>query len=198
MSSQSEKQAGIGQVYAEALHQLAESRGIADDVLEELGWLAGQIAEQPELERFVSSPLIDAGDRATSLDKMFRGKLSDTTVDGLQVINRKGRLALLPAIAKAYADRHRTLRGMVDVEVVTATEVSAATRERIAQALRDYTGSEPDLTIRVDPSLIGGIVLRVGDEKADASVKSKIEIVRRLLEDRSAREIHKSHGLVQS
>ena len=198
MSSQAEKLAGIAQVYAQALHQLAESRGMADDVLEELRWLAGQIAEQPGLEHFVSSPLIDGGDRAKSLDKMFRGKLSDITVDSLQVINRKGRLAAVPAIATAFADRHRKHRGQVDVEVVTATEVSEETKTRIVQALRDYTGSEPDLTLRVDPSLIGGIVLRVGDEKADASVKSKIEIVRRLLEDRSAREIHKSRGLVQA
>ncbi|MDA8019930.1 MAG: ATP synthase F1 subunit delta [Thermoanaerobaculia bacterium] len=194
--SRTEKDSGVAQVYAEALHQLAVARGVADDVREELRWLAGQIDEQPELDRFVSSPLIDVGDRAESLDTMFRGKLSDTTVDGLQVINRKGRLAILPAIAAAYADRHRELRGKVDVEVVTATAVSDATRGRIAEALREYTGSEPDLTLRVDPSLIGGIVLRVGDEKADASVKSKIEIVRRLLEDRAAREIHKSHGLV--
>ena len=197
MSSQSEKQAGIAQVYAEALHELAESNGTADDVLEELRWLVGQIAENPELERFVSSPLIDGGDRSKSLDKMFRGKLSDIMVNGLQVINRKGRLAVLPAIATAYADHHRELRGKVDVEVVTATEVSAATKERIVKALRNYTGSEPDMTLRVDPSLIGGIVIRVGDEKADASVKNKILTVRRLLEERSAREIHKSHGLVQ-
>lgn len=198
MSSQTEKQSGVALVYAEALHDLAEARGASDEVLEELRWLASQIEEQPELERFFTSPLIDAGDRAKSLDKMFRGKLSDTTVDGLQVINRKGRLGILPAIARAYADRHRALRGMVDVEVVTATEVSGATRDRIAEAMRKYTGSEPDLTLRVDPSLIGGIVLRVGDRKADASVKSKIETVRRLLEDRSAREIHKSRGLVQA
>lgn len=198
MSSQTEKQSGVALVYAEALHQLAEARGASDEVLDELRWIASQIEEQPALQRFVESPMIDTGDRAGSLDRMFRGKLSDTTVDGLQVINRKGRLAALPQIARAYADRHRELRGKVDVEVVTAIEVSEATKERIAQALRDYTGSEPDMTLRVDPSLIGGIVLRLGDEKADASVKSKIQIVRRLLEDRSAREIHKSHGLVQS
>jgi F-type H+-transporting ATPase subunit delta len=197
MSANQDKQSGVAVVYAEALHQLAEARGVADEVLEELRWLADQIGEKPDLARFVSSPMIDAKERAASLDKMLRGKLSDTTVDGLQVINRKGRLAILPAIALAYADRHRDVRGMVDVEVVTAKAVSDGTKDRIRQALRTYTGSEPDLTIRVDPSLIGGIVIRVGDEKADASVKHKILTVRRLLEERSAREIHKSHGLVQ-
>lgn len=197
MSANQDKQSGVAVVYAEALHQLAEARGVADEVLGELRWLADQIGEKPDLARFVSSPMIDAKERAASLDKMLRGKLSDTTVDGLQVINRKGRLAILPAIALAYADRHRDVRGMVDVEVVTAKAVSDGTKDRIRQALRTYTGSEPDLTIRVDPSLIGGIVIRVGDEKADASVKHKILTVRRLLEERSAREIHKSHGLVQ-
>jgi F-type H+-transporting ATPase subunit delta len=197
MSANHDKQSGVAVVYAEALHQLAEARGAADEVLGELRWLADQIGEKPDFERFVSSPMIDAKERAASLDKMLRGKLSDTTVDGLQVINRKGRLGLLPEIALAFAERHREVRGMVDIEVVTATAVSDATTDRIRKALRTYTGSEPDLTIRVDPSLVGGIVIRVGDEKADASVKHKILTVRRLLEERSAREIHKSHGLVQ-
>lgn len=196
MSAKHEKQIAVARVYAEALHRLAEARGQAEELLAELRWLSDQIAERPELEHFASSPLIDAGDRAASLEKMFRGRLQDVTVDGLQVINRKGRLDILPAIAEAYAARHRELRGQVDVEVVTARAIGDATRERIRKALADYTGREPDMTETVDPSLIGGIVLRVGDQKADASVRSKILTVRRLLQERSAREIHKSRGLV--
>lgn len=197
MSKVSEKNVAVAQVYAQAILDLAEERRSSDDVLDELRWLAGEIENRPDLANFVSSPLVDVHERAASLDRMFRGKLSDVVVDGLQVMNRKGRLELLPTIAAVYRSLYRELRHQVDVEVVTATDIGEETKAKIRRTLAAYTDREPDFQVRVDPSLIGGIVIRIGDEKADASVKSKIEVVRHLLEERSAKEIHRSRGLVQ-
>lgn len=197
MSRVSEKNVEVARVYAQAILDLAEERQSSDEVLDELRWLAGEVEKRPELANFFTSPLVDVHERAASLDRMFRGKLTDVVVDGLQVMNRKGRLELVPGVAAVYRSLYRELREQVDVEVVTAVAIGDETKDKIRSTLAAYTDREPDFTVRVDESLIGGIVIRIGDEKADASVKSKIEIVQHLLEERSAKEIHRSRGLVE-
>ncbi len=189
MAKVNDKELAVARVYSRAMLDLAESKGQADEVLDELRWLAGQADQNEGLLHFLSSPMIDPEQRAESIDKMFRGKLSDVLVDSLQVVNRKGRLGLLPTIAETYRQDHRDLRGRVDVYVETAVPLSEALRERLRSTVSKYVGGEPSLHENVDESLIGGIVLRIGDEKVDASVKNEVRKYRSLLLDLAEREI---------
>ena len=189
MTRVNDKEIAIARVYSRALLSLAESKGQADEVLEELRWLRRHAAEDESFGNFISSPTIDEDARAGSLEKMFRGRLSDVVVDALQVINRKGRMALLPAVTEAYRQDHRDLRGRVDVHVTTAMALDDAVKSRLKEAAANYSGRQPILHEEVDPSLVGGIVLRIGDEKVDASVKNEVHRYQKLLLDLAAREI---------
>jgi len=187
----------IGRVYAKALLGLAErmGEGGAEALGEELAGLASLLAESPALGRYLSDPFVDPEKRRRLLEATLRGRVSDLLVDGLQVVNRKGRLALLPELAEAYRRMLAELRGEVEVEVATAVPLSAEQREALRVAAAHHTGKRARLIESVDESLLGGMVVRVGDRKIDNSVIKDLRRLSRLLAERGSREIlsGKSH-----
>ncbi|MEM6794238.1 MAG: ATP synthase F1 subunit delta [Acidobacteriota bacterium] len=189
MAKINDEDIAVARVYSRALLALAEEGGKAEEALEELAWLAEYASSDESFRHFVSSPMVDEEARASSIEKMFRGRLSDLLVDTLQVVNAKGRLSLLPAIAETYRQDHQDLRGHVDVQVATAVPLTDEIRARVVETVERFSGRQPALQEVVDPSLIGGIVLRVGDKKIDASVKNEVNKYRKLLLDLADREI---------
>jgi F-type H+-transporting ATPase subunit delta len=191
-------QGGVPQVYAEALLAVAEEQGIADEVLDELNALAGLAVENRELETFLASPLVESEVRTRTLEKLLRGRASDLLVDALQVINRKGRLELLPEIAAAYRQEHRRLRGRVQVFVTSAVPLSDALRARLREAAARFAGKAPELFESVDPELLGGMVVRVGDERIDSSIRTRLRDLGRALFRRASLEVQSGSRYVES
>ncbi len=189
MANVNEKEIAIAKVYSQAIFEVSSGRGTTAEVLGEIALLGKLAGESREFANFLSSPMVDEKDRAKAIDKMFRGRLSDVVVDALQVINHKGRLSLLPAIAEQYRQLLRDRDRRVDVLVATAVPLGEKLREEIRAAVARFTGLEPDLHEKVDPSLIGGVVLEVGDRKVDGSVLFEISKYRQRFADRAAREI---------
>jgi F-type H+-transporting ATPase subunit delta len=189
MAKVNEKEVAVARVYSQALFDVASGRGTTAEVLEELAGLGKLATEDRHFADFLSSPMIDAKDRRAAIDKMFRGRLSDVVVDGLQVVNRKGRLYLLPAIAEQFRQLLRDRDQRVDVLVWTAVPLSEALRAEIRKVVGSFTGRHPDLHEKVDPNLIGGLVLEFGDRKVDGSVLFEISKYRQRFADRAAREI---------
>jgi F-type H+-transporting ATPase subunit delta len=194
-STMNDTQLAVAGVYSRALLELARETGAEDALLEELAGLAGYLAGHPEVADFFASPLVDAAARRETVEKTFRGRASDLLVDGLQVLNRKGRLDLLPAVAEAYRRQHRELKGIVDVQVRTAVPLSPALRDRLAAAARRFTGREPHLVEEVQPGLLGGLVIQVGDQKIDASIASQLHEISRRLDERGSQEIYRGGTL---
>jgi F-type H+-transporting ATPase subunit delta len=191
MASVDERNLGLGRLYARAILDLAEEQGQADELLEELTGLAGYLEDHPELEVFFASPLVEEDARAATIEKVFRRRASDLLADALQVINRKGRLGALRAIAEAYRQELRDRRGMVDVTVRTAVPLSEALRARLSESLAGFTGKKPTLIEKVDPAVIGGMVVEVAGTKIDTSVASRLKDLGAALERRASEEIHR-------
>ncbi len=192
MPKADDKEMAVAQVYSRAMHDLAIAKGEADSLAEELDELAGLIEADANFATFLSSPLIDIEERGQAVEKLFRGKASDLLVDALRVINRKGRLGLLEAIAEAYHLQFQEHLGRVDVHVSSAVPLEAGLRARLVGAIEKHSGKQPELIETVDESLIGGMVLRIADEKIDASVAREIERLRQALRERAEHEIHSS------
>lgn len=190
MANVDNRDLAVGRLYAEAMLALAEESGQSDALLEELKDLVGSLDQNPKLEHFLASPLVDEEGRARVIEELFRGRTSDLLVDSLQVINRKGRLAQIRAIAEAYRRAHRDLRGWVDVHVRTAVPLSAGLRARLGDSIAAFTGRKPALFEKVDPALIGGMVVEVEGKKIDASVASRLRDLSETLLARASREIH--------
>ena len=184
-----DKQLAIASVYARSILELAERQGVTDSLIAEFEELSSSLAGNEELTDFFSSPLIDGKQRGASLEKMFRGKASDLLVDSLQVINRKGRLEMLTTIVTALHQERQALRGEMDVEVATAVPLTEALRARLQQAVDRFTGKKSCLIEVVDPQLLGGMMLRLRDQKIDSSVARELEKMNETLATRTSREI---------
>jgi F-type H+-transporting ATPase subunit delta len=178
------RELAVARVYARSLLALSEEDGIADQVQAELGGLAAQVATHAEISAFLASPLVGETHRAEALEAMFRGRLSDLLLDTLQVMNGKGRAGLLPALAAAFAEELDRLRGRVDVAVTTAIPLSDEFRERVRSVVAERSGKQPRLSESVDPEILGGMVLRIGDRKFDASVATQLRRMDQRLRDR--------------
>lgn len=174
----------VARVYARSLLALAEEDGISDGVQPELAGLAAEVEGHPELAAFLASPLVGERHRAEALEAMFRGRLADLVLDTLQVMNGKGRLGLLRALALAFQEELDRLRGRVDVAVTTAIPLSDELRERVRSVVAERSGKQPRLVESVDPEILGGIVLRIGDRKLDASVANELRHMDQRLRDR--------------
>jgi len=189
MAKVNDKEVAVARVYADSMIRMAEASGEADSLLEELVALAELVRKEPALESFVTSPTIDSGMRAGSIERLFRGKTSDLLVDSLQVINRKLRLGLLIPIVEQYRLAHQRLRNLVDVRVTSAIPLTDDLRARVERFAGERTGKRPQLTTSVDPTLLGGIVIRIGDQKFDASVSARLAGIRDSLMERASKEI---------
>lgn len=192
MASAQGRDPGVAKVYAKAMLSLAAENGRAEELLEELAELGRALDGDPELAAFLASPLVGERARAEVLERIFRGRASDLLVDALEVVNRKGRLWLLPAIVEAYRGEYRELRGLVDARVTTAVPLGAAQRSDLRAAIARFTGKQPELIERVDPSILGGLVVEVAGEKIDSSLAARLHDVEAALEQRAAQELH--HG----
>ena len=198
MANVDEREREVGRLYAEAILHVAEEQGQAEELLEELNGLVEYLDKNPEFERFLASPLIEEEPHAQVIEDAFRGKASDLLVDSLLVVNRKGRLSAVRAIAVAYRAALRDLRGWMDVHVRTAVPLTGALRARLTEALAATTSRKPSLVEHVDPAVIGGLVIQIEGRKIDASLASRLHHLSEALLARASREIHSGKAYVES
>lgn len=196
MANVDEREREVGRLYAEAILHVAEEQGQAEALESELDELVKALDGNPALERFFASPLVEEEPHAQAIEKAFRGKASDLLVDSLQVINRKGRLGSLRAIATEYRSALRALRGWMDVHVRTAVPLTDALRARLTAALAASTSRKPSLIEHVDPAVMGGLVIEIEGRKIDASLASRLHDLSGALLARASREIHSGRAYV--
>lgn len=198
MANVTDKEIAVARVYSDALLQLAESKGEADDLLAELLELVRYLDRDSAFENFLSSPRIDVQAREKTIEKIFRNRVSDLLVDALQVLNRKERLALLRAVVETYRLAHEELRGRIDVHVTTAVPLSEKMRERLAEVASRHAGKHAELVETVDETILGGMVVRIGDEKFDSSVAARLKTLGVALAERASQEVHSDKSYVMA
>jgi len=185
-----ERQLAVARVYAQALLGLADRQGEVDEILEQLEQLSFLMDGAPALEEFFGTPLVREETRKVALENLFRGRMLDLLVDTLQVMNRKGRLGLIRALVVAYREEYKELKGRVDVRVTTAVPLSDSLRRDLEVATSEVTGKEAQLVEKVDQSILGGMILRIGDRKIDTSIAKEIRKLSEQMLERASRELH--------
>ena len=180
----------VARTYAQALLDAAEKRGQAAQVLEELDSLVNDVfPAAPQLEGFLASRAISRKRKPPVIRSAFQGRASDIFLNFLLVLNDHERLDLLRPILSVYRRLHEERTGHVRVRVKSAAELPDDQRQRLEQELRAAFRREPILETRVDPDLLGGLVVQVGDWVYDDSVRSRLADLRNQLMERSSHEI---------
>ena len=180
----------VARVYAEALLKAAEKQGQVEDVLDELATLVGEVfRKDPQFEEFLASGAIGRDRKAQVIRGVFEHRASSVFFNFLMVLNNHDRLGLLRPIRAAYQELYDERARRIRVVVRTAVPLPDDQRARLQQELHDTFHLEPVLETRVDPDLLGGMVVRVGDWLYDASVRTQIENLRNQLIARSSYEI---------
>jgi F-type H+-transporting ATPase subunit delta len=180
----------IARVYAEALLDAAQARHAAAEVLEELEVLLRDVAGQdPLLGAFFMGGTIGRAARRQAIERAFGGRVSDLFLDFLLVLNDHERLELLRPIRAAYVDLLNQRMGQVRVLVRSAVPLDDAHLGRLVVQLKHMTGREPVLEVAVDPALLGGMIVRVGDYLYDTTVKTRLEKIKNQLLERSSHAI---------
>jgi len=152
-------------------------------------FLADVLDPFPKLEEILASPLVSHEEKMGILDRALGSQASKELLSFLKVISCHGRLDSLRAIHRQARDLHNRMHGQIPVRVATAIPLSAELARRIADQLRTLVDGEPTLEQVVDPDLIGGIVVRVGDTVYDGSIATQLETLRQQMIKRSGHEI---------
>ena len=185
----SEQEVAIARIYAKAALGLANKGDEATELLAELQEFIRLLNTEAVFEEYLASPLVGSAERKTSLENSFRGKMSDLLLDTLQVMNRKGRAGLVRAFAVAYREEIDDLKQVVGVRVRSAQPLTEKLREGLRAAVSSFSGKTAQLQEEIDESLLGGLVLHVGDRKIDTSLVTELGAISARLSDRASREI---------
>ena len=159
--------------YTQALLDLALEQKNLDAIKDDMMVVTQICAESRDLELMLQSPIIKADKKSAVLNGVFGKNVSDLSMGFITLITQKGREAIIPAIANAFLALYKEHKGIVQADITTAVELSKEQRESLKKTLAGL-GNEIEINEIVDPSIIGGLKINVGDQRVDASVQRKL------------------------
>ncbi len=185
--------ARVAAVYAKALLGATEKTGNTGELLEELTSLVEDVfPEIPKFSDVLGSPRVTHEEKVTLLDKAFGGKMTPQLLNFLKVVSSHGRLDCLAEIAHASRKLYNQQRGVKEIKVTTAEELSPEMREELRGQLAERFGGEVELHAVVDASLIGGMIIRVGDTVYDGSILNRLNRLRTGALQKATQQIRQS------
>lgn len=170
--------------YANALFELARAEGVLERVEDELFAVGQAVEKSAELRSTLTDPELTMDRKQAIIDDLIGGRTSSLTIGIVQLIVGQGRAGDLPAIARAMLETSASSRDRALAEVRSAVRLDDQTVERLQTALAKATGKQIEVKVVVDPSIIGGVVARVGDTVIDGSISRRVESVRQAVNTR--------------
>jgi len=176
LASETTGVSGLAERYAAALFDLADERRILDEVASDLRQLRAMVQASPDLLRLIRSPILSREEQSKGVRVLAEhAGLSPLVRDFLAVVARNRRLFAVPAMIEAFLAELAARRGEVTAEVTAAQPLSEAQLAALNEQLRRSIGSRVSVDVRVDPALIGGLVVKLGSRMVDGSIKSKLQ-----------------------
>jgi ATP synthase F1 delta subunit len=168
----------IAEVYARALFEVASEREVLDEVHEQLGQFADALGENRTLMQFFFSPYFSSEEKKTALGRAIEGA-NPAFMNFLQALIERHRMPVIFRIRDRFEQMWEEARKLLPVEVTSAIELDDAIIRSIGERVGEQTGRKVELSSRVDPEILGGIVLRVGNFILDASIVNRLEQLRK-------------------
>ena len=164
----------IARPYAEAVFRLAKDKGALAPWSEKLALLSA-IAQDPQMQNCIGNPGLTIGNKADLVTTLCGAKADGDATNLIQVLAENERLSVLPQIAALFESLKSVEEGIKDADVFTAFPLDAAQQQKLVADLEVRFASKLKVTVNLDPSLIGGVKVVVGDQVLDLSVRAKLE-----------------------
>jgi F-type H+-transporting ATPase subunit delta len=175
---------GIAQRYASAVFGLAIETSALDAVENDVDALAAALDESADLRDLISNPVYSREQQSAAISAVANKMgLSATVANTLALMASKRRLFVLPQLVTALREKIAAHKGEVTAEVVSATELTQAQKDKLAEALKESVGKTVKVNAAVDETLIGGLVVKVGSKMIDTSIRSKLSALQNAMKE---------------
>lgn len=183
-----DKAVRVGQTYAQAVFELAEQSQLVDVLKNDLDIFANLTAQSKEFETFVVSPVFYEEHKKQLIGNVFSGKLNELTINLLMVVIEHNRMKFLSQIIERYNELWEEYHGCHRVKVMVSRTMDKTEIEKLTGSIADAIGGQVRLEMIVNPSIIGGIIIRYGDKLIDNSIRNRLRLVVKEITKR--RELH--------
>ena len=168
----------IAEVYGRSLFEVASEHDATDEIREELGAFADALNDNRDLAVFFFSPYFSTQEKKNALDNLLDGA-STTFVNFLELLIEKHRMPAIFRIRRSYNALWEQVHQILPVQIATAIALDKGVARGLGEQIEKSTGQKIELTETVDPEILGGIVLRVGNSILDASIRNRLENLRK-------------------
>jgi F-type H+-transporting ATPase subunit delta len=171
---------GMAGRYAQALFDLAQERGATDQVAADLSAFSALVAESTDLQRFIKSPVFTAEEQVRALTAVLsRTEIAGIAGNFLKLVAAKRRLFAIADMIRDFNKLNDFAKGLARAEVTVAQPLKDSHVAALKTALAELTGGQSvEMTFKVDPSIIGGLIVKLGSRMVDGSLKTKLNSIR--------------------
>ena len=166
--------------YASSLLDLALEQKKEDAVASDMEMLLKTIDESHDFEVFLSSPVIDASKKVDVITSIFKGKVDELSLNFLTLIAKKRREGVIAMIAQEYINQFKAHKNILVADVISAAKIDAKIESSLKEKIKVIHNGEIEMRNQVDPELIGGFILRIGDQQVDASIARKLNDLKKV------------------
>jgi F-type H+-transporting ATPase subunit delta len=160
--------------YAKSLIDLAQEKKVLEEVNKDMEFFVHTIKANPQLNAVLANPIIYHDKKVKILDGIFSGKVDKLTIEFFKLMVNKSRAEIIYPAAQEFVSQYDVIKNITTATVTSATELSEANKKTIIAEIHEATGGTVKLKTKVDPELIGGFVLTVGDRQVDTSISSSL------------------------
>lgn len=171
--------------YAKSLIELAAEKGVLEQVHEDMKMFTSVVSQNRAFQLLMRNPIVKSDKKLAVINGVFKGKVQEMTLAFFNIVARKNRESILEFVATEFEKQYNVMKGIQRASVTSAAPLSPALRQQLGEKLANETGKTIQLEEIIDPSLIGGFVLRVGDRQIDSSVKHSLRKLKNNFKDNS-------------
>jgi F-type H+-transporting ATPase subunit delta len=161
--------------YAKSLIDLAEEKNTLEAVKQDMSFFVQTLKQNTQLQAVLRNPIISHDKKRNILQAVFTGRVDASTDAFFKIMVNKGRAEILYATAQEFVNQYDIKKGVVKATVISAAPLSEANKQLIADEVKSMGGNAVQLQTKIDPALIGGFVLTVGDRQIDTSVATSLQ-----------------------
>ena len=184
MAAQDPSVSGVSGRYATALFELARDEKSVDPILADLDKFDAMLADSADLKRLVRSPVFSAEVQMKALDAvMDKAGISGTSAKFLRVLTANRRLFAVSDVIRAFRALVANFKGEATAEVTVAEQLNDRNLDALKAALKTVTGKDVALNVKVDPSIIGGLVVKLGSRMVDSSLRTKLNSIKHAMKE---------------